>query len=342
MSEVYFFQRYHTKENMHSSNALLLLKRVYYYDPKIFYKVISNWVEVDSDEFLPSFITQEKGKKSIPDFCIKQNGFKIVVEAKEKYNSFTEDQMRRHVDNLLSEPVDTRIFIALAPKFNESDCKVFDIIKKHAIKFINLTYLDLYNSVREVCDEYHDSEIIEILEEYKDYCNEENLIDDSDSTIMVRLAGSTLDFNVRPENSIYYDKYEHRYEGFRYLGLYKEKCVKYIGEIEKIIKAYQNKDGKYEFECLIPHGGKISDLEKERVLRAMDNQKALYDNINIPHNYFLVNKFLPVENFIKSSKMALYGRKKFYLQQFNLQPKSSVEDIAEKMKNKTWEEIEGK
>ncbi len=29
MSEVYYFQRYYTKENAHSSNALLLLKRVY-------------------------------------------------------------------------------------------------------------------------------------------------------------------------------------------------------------------------------------------------------------------------------------------------------------------------
>lgn len=65
MSEVYYFQRYYTKENAHSSNALLLLKRVYFYSPKIFYKVLSGWLDCDESKFLPSFIAQEKGNNNI-------------------------------------------------------------------------------------------------------------------------------------------------------------------------------------------------------------------------------------------------------------------------------------
>ena len=56
MSSVCLFQKYSSKENVHSSNALLLLKRVYYYSPKIFYKVLATWIECEDDELLPAFI----------------------------------------------------------------------------------------------------------------------------------------------------------------------------------------------------------------------------------------------------------------------------------------------
>ncbi len=342
MSEVYYFQRYHSKENAHSSNALLLLKRLYYYSPKLFYRVISKWIDVEEDTFLPNFLTQTKAVKSVPDFCIKQNGFKIIVEAKEKYNQFTESQMRNHIESLIIDNIKTRIMIALAPKFSENDNKIFDLVKKDEIKLIKLTYMDLYNDIKEVCDVYHDSEMLDILEEYEDYCNEEGLIDYSDSTIMVRLAISTMDCNISPDISLYYDNAEHKYEGFRYIGLYSNKKVQYIGEIRKVIKAYKNTEDIPVFEGLLPHKCDVTDEDKKRICKAMENQKKLYDNTHTPHCYFLVEKFVPIDNFYKNSPMALYGKKKFYLQQLGLPPKCPVEKIAEAMKNKTWEEVEGK
>lgn len=342
MSEVYYFQRYHSKENAHSSNALLLLKRLYYYSPKLFYRVISKWIDVEEDTFLPNFLTQTKAIKSVPDFCIKQNGFKIIVEAKEKYNQFTENQMRNHIESLIHDNIKTHIMIALAPKFSENDNRIFDLVKKEDIKLISLTYIDLYNDIKEVCDLYHDSEMLEILEEYEDYCNEEGLIDYSDSTIMVRLAGSTMNCNINPDIFLYYDNAEHKYEGFRYIGLYSNKKVQYIGEVKKVIRAYENESGVPEYEGLIPHKYEVTYQDKTRINKAMQNQKELYDNTHTPHCYFLVEKFIPVENFYKNSSMALYGKKKFYLQQFGLPPKSSVEKIADAMKNKTWEEVEKK
>lgn len=338
MSEVYFFQRYHTKENVHSSNALLLLKRVYYYSPKLFYKTLAGWLDVEETQFLPSFTTQERGNKSVPDFCIRQNGFSILVEAKEKNNCFTEDQMRRHLKTLLSETAETKVLIALAPKFTQQDKKVFEGIKDNRVNIIHLTYLQLYFDLKTVCDERKDDELIEMLEEYKDYCNDEQLVDDTDNTIMVRLAGKTLDFNVK--NSIYYDQFGSRYEGFRYLGLYKDKSVKFVGKIYKIVKAQLTDDNTPTIECLVPHKAQLSSSEELRVVHALEYQKSLNENVSQPHTYFLIEQFVPVCNFRKNSKMALYGKKKFYLSQFNLPPNCNAEAIAEAMKNKTWEEVE--
>lgn len=339
MSEVYYFQRYYTKENAHSSNALLLLKRVYFYSPKIFYKVLSAWTERDEDEFLPAFIAQGKGNASVPDFCIRQNGFELIVEAKEKNNCFSQDQLERHLKAFQSDS-SVKILVVLSPSFNESDRVKFDSIKSKITNVIAITYLELYETIKNVCDEKRDFELIELLEEYRDYCNDENLIDDTNNTIMVRLAGDTIDFNVKDENRIYYDRFEHRYEGFRYLALYNNKSIKYIGKIAKIIKAYKNDNGEVFMKGLVPHDCKITSEESCRVLNALKNQEILYDNTLIPHCYFLVEKFEPVENFTKSSKYALFGRKKFYLSQFGLSKNCSAAEIAEAMKNKTWEEIE--
>ena len=93
-------------------------------------------------------------------------------------------------------------------------------------------------------------------------------------------------------------------------------------------------------EGLVPHDCQISDDEKQRIINALNNQETIYDNTKIPHSYFLVEHFVRVENFTKSSKYALFGRKKFYLSQFGLPKNCSVEEIADKMKNKTWEEVE--
>lgn len=339
MSEVYYFQRYYTKENAHSSNALLLLKRVYFYSPKIFYKVLSGWLDCDDSKFLPSFIAQEKGNNSVPDFCIRQNGFELIVEAKEKNNAFSENQLLRHLKSFQSDST-VKVFVVLAPSFSEGDRKKFDSIKSYVTNIIAITYLDLYESIKNVCDDRHDSELMELLEEYRDYCNEEDLIDDTNNTIMVRSAGDTIDFNTRSENRIYYDKFEHRYEGFRYLALYNSKSIKFIGKICKVIKAYKNEDGEIFMEGLVPHNCLITDDEKKRLFNALSNQEQLYDNTQIPHCYFLVDTFEPVENFIKTTKYAIWGRKKFYLSQFGLPQNCSAKEIANKMKNKTWEEVE--
>ena len=340
MSDVFYFQRYHNPEDMHSSNAILLLKRVYFYKPKMFYRIISSWTYKEVDDFLPNFNTQIKGKESRPDFSISQSGFRIIVEAKEKYNSFSEGQMKHHLNSLLDFPESDKIFIALAPKFSETDNRIFDEIKKtSSVTFVALTYMQLYETICKECNENQDAELLEMLEEYKDYCSEEGLIDDTDNTIMVRLAGQTLDFCIDPKNFIYYDKAEHRYEGFRYLGLYKDKKLMYLGQIEKIIRAaYKTKeDEQPDLECLVPYQGTNEESDRDRVVRAM-TQNNLYN----PHCYFLVEKFIPIENFVKTSKGALYGKKKFYLSQFELSPKSSVEQIASKMKNKTWEEFDNR
>jgi uncharacterized protein YecE (DUF72 family) len=335
MRDVYYFQTYHQGENAHSSNALLLLKRLYLYKSKIFYSIIfSKWFERGNDELTPKFYTQEKGqnkekgKQSILDFTISQGSFKLYVEAKERRKKFDEGQMIKHLENLKTEKEENKLMIALAPSFSNSDKQLFEELKQRykEIKIRNLTYLDIYNQIKEELDENRDFEMVEILDEYRKYCNEEDLIDDTNNIVMARLAGDTIEFNA--ENDVYYDGINHNYEGFRYIALYKDKSLKYIGKIEKIL----SNDGEILLNYI---DNKSSDRDKDRLEKAKQNLLETYNSTE-PHAFYLVEKFEPIENFRKVGLGALYGKKKFYLDNYKLEPNCSAKEIANVWNNKEW------
>ena len=340
MSNFIYFQKYHSKENVHSSNVLYILQRVYHYNPTIFYNFLNALCEEDVENFMPQFLTQEKGKRGITDFSIIQGSFKIIVEAKEKYNKFDEEQIRRHLSDLEGSFSGRKFFFALSPNFIENN--LFDALEKDfpQVKIKATTYLELYENLFACTLEIRDYSLREMLEEFKEYCISENLVDETGKTIMIRLAGNTLNDNIK--SNIYYDKATN-YLNFRYLGLYKGKQVQYIGKINHVINARQNNDGtlsENELLCVYPSSHRINDSDKKQILSVMNRQKELYQNTSILHSYYFVEEFVQVEGFTKSTKGALYGKKKFYLDQFNLKEGCSALDIANEMKNKTWEEIE--
>lgn len=43
--ETHYFQRYHSKENVDTANAMLLLSRLYLNSPKSFFSFLNNLVE---------------------------------------------------------------------------------------------------------------------------------------------------------------------------------------------------------------------------------------------------------------------------------------------------------
>lgn len=69
-----------------------------------------------------------------------------------------------------------------------------------------------------------------------------------------------------------------------YIGLYKEKEIKYIGKISKIIKA-SNKDEKFEIKK--PENGVIEKEEEDRIKKAMGSNKVFEEY----HTFFIVDEF---------------------------------------------------
>ena len=340
MSDLQYFQRYYGKENTHSSNALFLLKRLYFYSPKKFYDVLSALFEEQGglENVAPEFVVQDtkNGKGSIPDFSIMQPSFKIVVEAKEE--TFDINQLERHLIGLSNlKGYSHKVLIALSPK-NDVQNQLNDLQEKYNdIIIVHKSYLDFYNVIIEVLDEIKDLNFTEILDDYKEYCEQEGLIDYSDETLMVRLTGDTFDFNY--QNGIYYDSAKQTPYGFRFLGLYKEQHVRAIGRIIKIVEAHTDENGTIIYGKPVL-GKSLTDEDKRKINLAIEDRKQRYHNGTIPHWHFIVEKFVDVINF-KKKKYALYGKKKFYLKEdFGIQDikKCTIDDIAAAMKDyDKWE-----
>ncbi len=93
--KIHFFQRYHSKENVDTANAMLLLSRLYTFSPAKFFTFLAKVLPENASVEL-HFNLQEKSKNSIPDAEITQASFKVVVETK-LYGAFGLEQLKNHL-----------------------------------------------------------------------------------------------------------------------------------------------------------------------------------------------------------------------------------------------------
>lgn len=340
MENLRYFQLYHGRENTHSSNALSLLQMLYDYNPKKFYDILGALIESQGEleNAAPRFVVQdtENGKASVPDFSIMQHSFKIAVEAKE--GSFNIDQLERHLQGLSKKGEFTyKVLIALSPQ-NDVQYQLDMLKEKYpGIHIVHKTYMDFYDTIFGNLHEIKDSDFIAILDEYKEYCELEHLVDYSEDTLMVRNTSLTYDFNF--ENGIYYDTNKYTPLGFRYLGLYQEKSVKAIGKVVKIVEAHVDGNGAIVYDKPI-YGKPLTAEDKHKIELAIEDRHKNYNNDTAPHWHFIVEKFVKVENFRKK-RYGIYSKKKFYLKEdFQMQDikNCTIEDVAAAMANyDKWE-----
>lgn len=336
------FQRYHARENIHSSNAMLLLKKIYDYSHDKFYKLLSSCMEIEENQWCPQFVTQhkEKDKDSIPDGLIYQTGFKCLIEAKEKNKDFNEQQLVGHLA-YLNRDATNHYLILLAVEFSANDENIVDKLNKiYNDKIKKVRYIELCEIARSLFNEYKDSEMYELIEEFYNYCLGENLIDDSDYKIRIRACGNTLLDNVKYK--MYYDTAEHEHKGFKYLGLYNQRTVKYIGKILKIIKTnvVDDKDvEKMTFECVENYSGKNKNVTSEEIVLIKDMIKTspYKDSLTAYSHKFFIMEDLKETNFLKGSKGGLFTyRMNIDIRKYGLNKDDYLETIADALNNQEW------
>ena len=334
MSSVHYFQRYHSRENTHSANTCLLLSRLFHYDSKLFYNVISSIFGVDSDSLSIRFVLQDKKGKNgtVPDFSVTQPGFKLAIEAKEKQNASLYNQLEGHSNNLMSYPANSRFLILLAPSIGNTDNSNVDKIRKKypQIHCEAITYRELCGYIDDTLTDIRDDDMIEIFDDFVDYCEVEGLIPVNNETIMIRLAGNTMNYDVK--NNLFFDSANNTYSGFLYLGLYSNKSVRYVGKLRAVYRCKY--DGKV-VAINVVNGKDINNDDKQKIINGFEYQRSIGDNMAIDYYYYFVDEFVPVIDFVKRSKRALYGKKKFYLSQFGLKKDASSKDLANAMLGST-------
>ena len=330
-----FFQRYHSKENVDTANAMLLLSRLYSFSPDKFFSFIKQILPENANIELEFEMQKRIEGGTIPDATIGQSSFKVVIETKLQ-GQFGIKQLIGHLGSFKNE--DYKVLMTLDPKEMNAklkstlDKKIFDYNLEFNSNIIHhhLTFEGLINKINEVIDE-RDYDMQDVLEDYRDYCHSGGLISDDWKRMRVQLAGATIEINKKL--GLYYDDVNRGFSDHKYLGLYDQKAVRAVGEITDIVTAIPI-DGSLVIEV---EKGKITDEMKERINIAIDDAKKYGYNLrDNKHRYFFVDEFLDTY-FEKDTKYPPRGTRIFDLcEVLGVNELPGIDEVANRLTTKKW------
>lgn len=329
MSKIHYFQRYVQRENVATNNTMLLFSRLYNSSIHKFNKFLQELMEDIEINMGVEFFQQEKGQGSVPDGTFSQESIKISIETK-MHEYFSEEQLKNHLNNFSDEK--RKFLIGLSPtKMGEDlEHKVTKFSNSKGIVFLNITFKDIVRAFRSTLFEY-DIELIDIVDDYEEYCFQSGLISKSKSLMRVMLCGKTLDLNIK--NGCYYNLAERGYKEHTYMGMYKEKAIRAFGKISNIVGA-ELVDGELK---IINFTHKVTDSQNERIINMIiETKESLGWDISTKHEFFMIDKLHEIE-FKKASKGAPLGAKFFDLKEYLKNDEISDENLIEFFNNNTWE-----
>ena len=315
--QIHYFQRYHSKENVDTSNTMLMLSRLYNYNSDKFFSMLNSLILGQDESPEISFDLQMGGDESVPDAIISQKSLKVVVETK-LYNQFSQEQLIKHLSQFGTEEI--KVLLTLDPKPMKQ--ALFDrfgtALKKYnsqkintiktPIKHVNLTFEQLVLAMEDIVDE-RDSEIV---------------------------AGETIDDNLK--YNFYYDQASRGCADHGYIGLYKGKSIRAIGKLIKTVVA-EMIDGEVAY--INERGVPATKDEIEKIKEAMMHAEADhgYNLKTVKHRYFIVDQFYEID-FRKTSKNPIQKSKFFNLaEMLKCKKLPETSQIAKELDGRTWEEF---
>lgn len=325
---------------MTTNNTLMLFRRLYNNSPDKFNRFINTILE-DSGLQLDTtveFGQQIKGKDSIPDGMIQQESFKIIIEAK-LHNQQNINQIINHWSNFKNE--DKKIFLlidtgAISKSYHDQiidQLNIFNNSNHTDIRFASTTFKDICRFFDDIIEVY-DLEMKALVADYENFCSESELIDNKDTKIRAVLTGQTFDLNIK--YNIYYCPSYRSYQDSKYLGLYKDKAVKAIGEIVCITDAKCSiQNDHIETQAIFGTLNKEIDESIKKVI--IEAKEEFGYSVEEGHRFFIVKQYYETE-YIKHSKGGLMNTRYFDLEDIHgYNKKMTTEEVANLLKGKEWD-----
>ncbi len=342
MGRTHYFQRYSQKENVLTNNTLLLLQHFYKHDYKRFNDFLNNLFDDQVDITIgPAFEQQIKGEGSIPDGHINQKSFSIIIEAKPNQNDVSISQILDHLNAFNQE--ETKVLLTISKE--ELDSQKFKKIKEQIdqstkndedlIHFTSLTYADIIDELNTQLED-HEMAIQEIVDDYELMCQKSGVISSKDYTMLAVSCGKSIKENAKYD--IYYNPVERSHnKEFRFLGIYNNKAIRYVGEIDTKVGC-DLVDGQLEPTMYEEKFQELTDEKKGRIKGIIEDtaKSDYYTSIAKGKEFYLVKKFHRV-NFKKASKGGLRKKKYMNLENYGYEGDMNGEEVAEMLDGKEWE-----
>lgn len=337
MSRISHFQRFSQRENHATNNTLLLLRFFYQSSPFKLQSVLNSLLEKNLSIGL-EFEQQVRGETSTPDALITQLPMRIYFETK-RSGELDPDQILRHLktiaENSRASGGDGAILIGLTKEpIAESDRKKLTLAaSEQGIDFAAVTFTQLADVLRAKCADF-EMELLSMIEDYEDYLAEEDLSEGRYQWLAVFPCGTSIEENARL--NLYYEPSSRPCKrNYRFIGVYNNKSVAYVGAVEAIaVASYES--GKIIFD---DEAGHLTDNHRERIRSAIE-QTAYYDLKAKSHRFYAVDRFVSTDA-RKRSPYGIWGLRYLDLSKmisaYNPRREYSTEQLAEALKGATWE-----
>ena len=322
------FPTYSQKENQTTNHCLLILKMLYEENPKFLSEVLSVLLgENFSGTVGVQFTQQRRVKESIPDGEITQKSFSIFIETK-LGSDFGKKQLLAHLETL-KERQGQRVLLALGNfeqdipshrDFPEIDSQA----KVNDVYFAAISFEQFFQAIQLPS---LSKNLIDAVSDLGEYLDENSLLPSWRYRLdVVNCKGS---FDSVLQYKIYTcpaqgGSYNHRRS--LYFGTYRNKCVEQIAQIEAVV------DLESEDEAIVVWRND-NRTEKELVEIAIERRQKLGD-FWYPVRIFVLGDMYPT-NFVKASSGGMFVSKQYFdIAKLKV---SSAEDLAAKLREKTWE-----
>ena len=332
MSRIHYFQRFSQRENVDTNNTLLLLSRIQSTDPRLLRAIL---VELFSDldveqsgfEVGVQFSQQTTApSSSVPDGMLFQSSFRIVVETK-RSPKFRIEQLETHLSAFGNES--TKVLLLLSPE--RVDIRIPKAVEE-GILVVSRSFFDIISACRATCT-LHNLALAELIDDYEEYCLGSNLISNEADRMMAVAVGNTLEENKALR--LYYAPQDRGYQKHKYIGLYSNKAICAVGEVENIVCANLTND----VLSIVENKEFVTDEQKERIIQAIHLIPSHNYLPLLKRRFFLVKKFVETD-FQKISSGGLQGKRYFSLRdELNLKTDASlpdIETIADSLQKRTW------
>lgn len=294
--EISFFQRYSQPENHVTNNTALLLRHIYQTSPFKLETILRELVDSDVIDVGPKFLQQQRVGASVPDASLTQKGWSIVIETKLGPHLDT-DQIARHITGARSGRESDAVFViglTTAPPERARVAELSAMAKENGVAFAWRSFAELCDIVSSQC-EPHETALFDIIEDYRDFLASADLLDSPHDRIYVVPCGTSYNENQR--FGLYYHPPERSYRPFKYIGIYKNRCVSLLGEVDAIAVCSMQ-DGRLEITTEL---GEITEAHRSHIIAAIE--ATSYYDLRQPNRYFLTGGFEPTE----INKTTAYG-----------------------------------
>lgn len=309
MSEISYFAKYSQRENQITNNTILMFRHLYNESPKLFNDFLSSLLQ-EQIEFGVNFSQQVKESDSIPDALISQNANNIYFEFKLK-DFEDEHQIKNHIASIKESNNSNSILLYVT--VNRIPEKDYDL----PVFFI--TYVDIVENLEFICPEYLYN-LREIIDDYQNVLSVNNLLPIKYQMVAVP-CGRTWERCFKFRNYVN-SMHRHFRKNTKYIGIYNDKKIKYIGRISDKVK--------------VKNSSEFLDYDTEKPttdINIINKAKEIMDNFpkdkSFDRNYYFFDEMYEV-NIDKSSKGGMQSIKYFdLLKDFGEIKKDSFESFEQ-------------